>query len=151
MDLRSVCPSVHASVSHISIFPIPVVLSRNVINEGCLACVKSERYAIWVTLKHVGPWGEVKLSYVNYNTSQGEAKLRILKLTSVVHHLSRVGPKQLCASTPRIYQQSGYFLVFSNTIFPFLLKCLEKLWEEHQSKLNECFQPFGSLYIIYLF
>ena len=29
--------------------------------------------------------------------TQGEAELCILELTSVFHHLSSVGPKQLCA------------------------------------------------------
>ena len=48
----------------------------------------------------------MKLSYVNYNIRQGEAKLHLLKLTSVYHHLPRVSPKQLCASA-----HSGYFLV----------------------------------------
>ena len=33
---------------------------------------------------------------VHYNIRRGEAKLHILKLTSVFHHLPRVGPKQLC-------------------------------------------------------
>ena len=35
---------------------------------------------------------------MQYNIEQGEAELRISKLTSVLHHLpSSVGPKQLCA------------------------------------------------------
>ena len=45
----------------------------------------------------LGPSGEVKLSAVHYNIRRGEAKLRIFKLTSVFHYLTRVGPKQLCA------------------------------------------------------
>ena len=58
-----------------------------------------------------GSWGEVKLKYVHYNISRGEAELHcditllgkvkpsyvhILKLTSMFHHLPSIGPKQLC-------------------------------------------------------
>jgi len=43
------------------------------------------------------PSGKVKLSYVHYIFSRGEAKLRILEFTSVFHHLPSVGPMQLCA------------------------------------------------------
>ena len=46
------------------------------------------------------PWGprdEEKPSYIHYKIRREEAKLRILKLASVFHHLSSVGPKQLCA------------------------------------------------------
>ena len=46
------------------------------------------------------PWGprdEEKPSYIHYNIRREEAKLCILKLTSVFHHLPSVGPKQLCA------------------------------------------------------
>ena len=43
------------------------------------------------------PCGKAKLSYVVYIISGDEAKLRILELTSVFHHLSSVGHKQLCA------------------------------------------------------
>ena len=41
--------------------------------------------------------GKVKPSDVQYIIRQGKAKLCILELTSVFHHLSSVGPKQLCA------------------------------------------------------
>ena len=44
------------------------------------------------------PCGKAKPSYVQYIIRQGKAKLRILKLTSVFHHLPCVNPKQLCAS-----------------------------------------------------
>ena len=42
------------------------------------------------------PCGKVKLSYVHYIIKQNEAKLYILELTSVFHHIPSVGPKQLC-------------------------------------------------------
>ena len=49
------------------------------------------------------PWGEVKLSYVNYDIMRGAAKPCIPKLNPVFHHLTSVDPKQLCVSTPRMY------------------------------------------------
>ena len=57
--------------------------------------VKNKQFRL--PLEPFGPSGKVKLSYVHYNIRQGEAKLHILKLTSLFHHLPRVGPKQLCA------------------------------------------------------
>ena len=36
-------------------------------------------------------------SYLLYIIRQSQAELRILELTSVFHHLTSVGPKQLCA------------------------------------------------------
>ena len=38
-----------------------------------------------------------KLSYAQYIIIWGKAKLCILQLTLVFHHLPSVGPKQLCA------------------------------------------------------
>ena len=57
----------------------------------------SDHYIVWVTLRPLGSMRQGELSYVHYNIRQGEANLRTLKLTSVFHHLPRVGPKQLCA------------------------------------------------------
>ena len=56
-----------------------------------------------------------KPSYVKYIIRQGEAKLRILELTSVFHHL----PSQaiVCVSTPKMHPQSGSFLVHFELIF----------------------------------
>ena len=51
----------------------------------------------WVPPDPWGPWDEEKLSYIHYDISREEAKLLILKLASVFHHLPSVGPKQLCA------------------------------------------------------
>ena len=36
------------------------------------------------------------MSYLHYIIRQGEAKVRVLELASVFHHLPSVGPKQLC-------------------------------------------------------
>ena len=45
-----------------------------------------------------GSWGKEKLSHMHYVIWQGKAKVRILKLSSVFHHLPNIGPKQLSAS-----------------------------------------------------
>ena len=39
--------------------------------------------------------GEAELH--TFSSKHSEANIRMLKLTSVFHHLPRVGPKQLCA------------------------------------------------------
>ena len=43
------------------------------------------------------PCSKEKPSQVQYSSRQGEAKLRILELTSVFHHLPTVGLKQVYA------------------------------------------------------
>ena len=53
---------------------------------------------------------EAKSSYVQYINRLGEAKLRILELTLMFHHLPSAGPMQLCVSTQRMYPRSEYFL-----------------------------------------
>ena len=52
----SVRPSVRTYVrtSHFHFFRIPAVVSQNVTNKSCLACVKSEKYVVWVTLRPLG-------------------------------------------------------------------------------------------------
>ena len=42
------------------------------------------------------PCDKAKPSYVHYIIEQGQAKLRILELTSVFHHLPIACPKHLC-------------------------------------------------------
>ena len=65
-----VCVSFHMyvcmDVTH-SFFSILAIVSQNVNNESCLACVKSERYVIWVTLRPLG------------SMRQGEAELPTLQ------------------------------------------------------------------------
>ena len=48
-------------------------------------------------LDYLDRCGKVKPSYVQYIIRQDEAALHTLELTSVFHHLSNVGPTQLCA------------------------------------------------------
>ena len=65
---------------------------------------------------------------------QGEAKLHILKLTQIFHHLPSVSPKQLCALAHlgciREVGTSKYFLVFlipyvyRNSIMKYILNIL---------------------------
>ena len=45
------------------------------------------------------PCGKAKPSHLHYIVKRGKAKLCILELTAVFHHLPSVGPKQLCALT----------------------------------------------------
>ena len=66
----------------------------------------------WSPPDPLGPRDKEKVKYIHFNIRREEAKLRILKLASVFHHLSCVGPMQfLCPSTPKMYPQSVYFLV----------------------------------------
>ena len=69
---------------------IPAVIPQNVTNKSLLACLKSEKYASWDTLRP--QWdpcrrGEAKVGILNFETTWSE-----------FHHLPRVGPKQLCVS-----------------------------------------------------
>ena len=77
-----VCLSFRGYVCHTLRFQVAL---QNVTNKCSLVCVKSEKYAFWVTLRLLG------------SMQQGKAELHILELTSVFHHLPSVGPKQLCA------------------------------------------------------
>ena len=56
--------------------------------------------------------GEAKSSYVQYINRLGEAKLCILDLTLMFHHLPSVGPKQLCALAHLGSTRVAYFLVY---------------------------------------
>ena len=99
--------------SHFHFFLFPAVVSQNVTNKSCLACVKSEKYASWVTNRP--QWdcccrGEAKVRIINFKTTWSEfqmpsqtapAEVRILNFKttwSEFHHLPRFGPKQLWAS-----------------------------------------------------
>ena len=65
----SLCPYVRTSVhtSHFHFFRFPAVISQNVTDKRCLACVKSKEYASWVTLRP--QWDRCR---------RGEAEVRIL-------------------------------------------------------------------------
>ena len=67
LDFTSVCPSVRPSIRTSHFFPISAVASENVTNESCLACVKSEKYAVWVTLR---PLGSIKQCETEKGTLQ---------------------------------------------------------------------------------
>ena len=51
----------------------------------------------WSPPDPLGPRDKEKVKYIHFNIRREEAKLRILKLASVFHHLPSFGPKQLCA------------------------------------------------------
>ena len=66
--------------------------------------IKVPWYVLGVKNMHFGshsdsrdPSGKLKLSHVQYIIRRGEAKLHILELTLVFHHLSSDSPMQLCA------------------------------------------------------
>ena len=57
---------------------IPAVVSQNVTNKSCLICVKSEKYAFWVTLRP--QWdcchrGEAELRILNFKTTWSEFQM----------------------------------------------------------------------------
>ena len=62
------------------------------------------------------PCGKAKPRYILYIIRWGEAKLCLLELTSVFHHLPSVGPKQLYAlahlGCTYAAVTSWYFLIF---------------------------------------
>ena len=69
-----------------------------------MSLIKVPWYVLRVKNMHFGspsdswdPRGKEKPNNVYYIIRQGEAKLRILELSSVFHHLPSAGPKQLCA------------------------------------------------------
>ena len=59
------------------------------------------------------------MNFVHYDIRQGKAKLCVLKLTSVSHHLPSVIPKQLCALAHLgcTCKVGTYFLVMTITEF----------------------------------
>ena len=94
-DFMSVCPSVcpyvgtYIRMSHFHFFQFPAVVSQNVTNKSCLACVKSENYASWVTLDPSG-------------TAAAEAKSRCVYLILKPHvQSSRPSHTALAEAKPR--------------------------------------------------
>ena len=69
-----------------------------------MVCVKSEKYTFLVTTRPLGSKDKEKARYVHFDIRREEAKLRILKLASVFHHLTSDGPEYLVVyvSTPRM-------------------------------------------------
>ena len=72
--------------------------------------------------------GEAELPTLQY--WRDEAELRILKLTSVFHHLPSVGPKQLCTLVPLecIRKVGKYFTIsnlFSNSPIQIISKMMQ--------------------------
>ena len=72
----SVCPSVRTS--HFHFFRFPAVVSQNGTNKSCLACVKNEKYASWVTIRP--QWdcccrGEAKVRIIDFKTTWSEFQM----------------------------------------------------------------------------
>ena len=122
MTSTFVCPSVRPSMvpsvvpSRQKLTSVPASVSQNVTNKSCLVCVKSEKYACWVTLRP--QWdhcrrGEAEVRILDFKTTWSEflmpcqtapteAKPRCVYSILKPHGQSfitspRVGPKQLCA------------------------------------------------------
>ena len=81
-------------------------------------CIKNWKWAWSHAVMHILTLATLTLNFIRVVTAvaapssrQGEAKLRILKLTSAFHYL----PSQavLCVSIPMIYPQNGCYLVYS--------------------------------------
>ena len=75
-----VCLSVRPYVrtSHFYFFRFPAVFSQNVINKSCLACVKSKKYASWVTIRP--QWdcccqGEAEVRIIDFKTTWSEFQM----------------------------------------------------------------------------
>ena len=72
----SVVPSVHGSGSvRPNPTSIPASVSQNVTNTSCLVCVKSEKYASWVTIRP--QWdcccqGEAEVIIIDFKTTWSE-------------------------------------------------------------------------------
>ena len=64
--------------SHFHFFRFPAVVSKNVTNKSCLACVKNEKYASWVIIRP--QWdcrcgGEAEVRIINFKTSWSEFQM----------------------------------------------------------------------------
>ena len=71
------------------------------------------KYAFWITPRLLESMWQVKESQATYNTSLGEAKPSCIYQNSLQCFITsrRWSQAVLCISTPRMYQQSWYFLV----------------------------------------
>ena len=103
----------HDFVSHTLGF---YVASQNVINKSFFVCVKSEKYAFLVTLRPLGSMqqGKAKLRTIHYQARQSQA-LYIRTHFSVLSLFQCQSQAVVWVSTPWIYPQSRYFLVFTNS------------------------------------
>ena len=126
-----VCLSIRSSGSvRPKLTSIPARVSQNDTNKSCLVCVKSEKYASWVTLRP--QWdrccrGEAEVRILDFKTTwsefqmpsktaSAEAKPRCVYSILKPHGQSSItSPSRskavVCVSTPRMYPRSGYFLV----------------------------------------
>ena len=74
----SVCPSaasVPRRVSVRNLTPLPASVSQTVTNKRCLVCVKSKKYASWVTLWDHYCQGEAEVLILNFKTTWSEFQM----------------------------------------------------------------------------
>ena len=81
----SVLPSIrlYVGLSHFYFFLIPAVVSQNHTDDSCLACVKSEKYVVWVTFRPLG--------FIRLGEAELRQGLRSPWLRTLQYHLPRVG------------------------------------------------------------
>ena len=65
-------------MSHFHFFRFPAVVSQNVTNKSCLACVENEKYASWVIIRP--QWdcccrGEAEVRIINFKTTWSEFQI----------------------------------------------------------------------------
>ena len=116
-------------------FLIPVVVSQKVIDEICLVCVQSEKYASWVNLTHqldCSCRGEAEVHILDFKTTwsefqmpsqtaPAEAKPRCVYSILKPHGQSFITSSELVQ--PRKYPLRGYILgVLTHTT------ALDRLW-----------------------
>ena len=88
------------------------------LDTSFLVCVKSDKHAFWVTLRHLGSMlrGKTELCTLHDQARWSQAAY-------IRTHFSVSSTPQswswavVCVSTPRMYPRSGYFLVYYILIF----------------------------------
>ena len=95
--------------------PVFAVVSQNVTKRSFWVWVKSEKYALWVTLR---PLGSIRQGEPEIHALQYCAPSCVNQTYFSVSSLPQCWSQAVvCVNTPRMYPWSGYFLVFINHIF----------------------------------
>ena len=77
----------YVRMSHFHFFPIPAVASQYGTDESSLACVKSEKYAFWVTISP--KWecccrGKAEVRIIDFKTTWSEFQNSLALASSVL-------------------------------------------------------------------
>ena len=103
------CLSFRSYICHTSIFSNSCSGNPKCQDKSCLACIKGEKYVVWVTLRPLGSIrrGETELRILQYGVKWSQA-------TYIETHFSVSAPSQswsqaiVCVSTPRMYPRSDF-------------------------------------------